>query len=173
MTNQKNILAVQNLSKKLTKAKALVLADYQGLNVEQINELRNEVKKVGGEFEVVKNTLLHLAAKESQHPASEAELEGPTAALWAYEDDPSPFKALDTFIKKNDLPKIKVGFCNKETISLERIKQLANLPGRVDLEAKLVGTLNSPIFGLVNALNWNIRKLLLVLQAKAKKGGEN
>ena len=169
MPTQRKIFTVQNLTEKFKQAKALVLTDYQGLKVEQINALRATVKKAGGEFEVVKNTLLHLAAAEnSQFPASTLQLKGPTAVLWAYSDDPAPLKALDVFIRKTALPKIKIVFWEQEPISLERFRELAELPTRPELEAKLVNILNSPALGLVNALNWNIKKLLFILKEVKK-----
>jgi large subunit ribosomal protein L10 len=169
MPTQRKIFTVQNLTQKLKDAKALVLADYRGLDVSQMNKLRAQIKKAGGEFEVVKNTLLRLAAKESQYPLAEIKFEEPTAALWLYSEDTAPLKALNDFIKETSLPKIKFGFWDQKLISLERIKELASLPGFNELKAKLVSTLQSPLFGLVNGLNWNLRKLVYVLQAK---GGE-
>ncbi|PIU02369.1 50S ribosomal protein L10 [Candidatus Shapirobacteria bacterium CG09_land_8_20_14_0_10_49_15] len=164
MPNQKKVFTVQNLAEKVKQAKGLVLTDYSGLNVGQINQLRDEVKKAGGEYEVVKNNLLCLATKNS--PLSLAALEGPTAALWIYQSDPAPLKALDKFIQQAELPKIKLGFWEGATISEEKISQLANLPGLNELRAKAVAVLLSPIAGLANALNWNIRKLILVLKNK-------
>lgn len=179
MPTQRKIFTVQNLAEKFNQAKALILADYQGLSVAQINELRSEVKKAGGEFEVIKNTLLRLAAKKNKHPVSEIQLKGPLAALWVYSDDPAPLKTIDSFIKKTSRPEIKFGFWEDKSISIERIKELASLPTRAELEAKLVGLTRSPIFGLVIALNWNLKKLLLTIKAAAdsvspaaKKGGE-
>ncbi len=158
MVPQRKLLTVDNLIEKIKQAKALILSDYSGLNVAQISDLRREVKKAGGEFEVVKNTLLRLAAKDLP-----LELAGPTAVLWLYQEDLSPLKALDNFIKKNELPKIKLGFWEGQEITLERVKELANLPGIEELRAKLVGMLQSPISGLHSVLNGNLRKLVLVL----------
>jgi len=144
------------------------LADYSGLKVSQINELRAEIKKAGGEFEVVKNTLLCLAAKNFQFSKSNFQIKGPTVALWLYQDDITPLKSLYGFIKKNELPKIKIGLWNGELIPLEKITQLANLPGINELKTKLIGQLKGPLFRLRQDLNGNIQKLVLVL----KKGGE-
>lgn len=162
MPSQKNIFAVANLAEKVKQAKGMILTDYTGLNVSQISELRAEVKKAGGEYEVIKNNLLCLAIKSSPLPT--AKLTGPTAALWVYESDPAPIKALSEFISKTELPKIKLGFWNGETLSEERIQTLANLPGLNELHSQLVNLLLSPIAGLTNALNWNLRKLILVLK---------
>ncbi len=173
MPTTKKIFTVQNLAEKFKQAKGLILTDYSGLKVSQINELRNEIKKAGGEFEVVKNTLLALAVEKSlpRVPLSGI-LRGPTAALWLYQEDFSPLKALDNFIKRSELPKIKFGFWQGEEISLERIKELANLPGLSELQTRLVSLLQSPSSRLVWALNSNLAKLVFILKTKAG-GGEN
>lgn len=149
----------------------MVLTDYRGLNVTQMAELRRAIKKAGGEFEVVKNTLLELAMKEGlPRKFTEGEpLQGPTAALWTYEDDLAPLKALNDFIKKTDLPKIKLGFWDGQPISIERIKELASLPTMEELKAKLVAFLQSPIYSLNSVLSWDLRKLVCILKTK---GGE-
>jgi len=172
MPTTKKIFTVQNLAEKFKQAKGLILTDYSGLKVSQINELRNEIKKAGGEFEVVKNTLICLAAENSKFKIQNSKLTGPTAALWIYKEDFSPLKALDNFIKRSELPKIKFGFWQGEEISLERISQLANLPGLSELQTKLVSLLQSPSSRLAWALNSNLAKLVFILKAKAG-GGEN
>jgi len=169
MPNTKKIFTVQNLAEKLKQAKGLILTDYSGLNVSQINNLRKEIKKAGGEFEVVKNNLIRLAAQNSQLATNDWQLTGPTAALWIYNQDLSPLKILDNFIKQTELPKIKFGFWEGEVLEKEKISQLANLPGIDHLRAQLLASLQSPTFRLANALSWNLKKLILVLKAK---GGE-
>lgn len=169
MVKSDKVYTVQNLIEKLKQAKAVVLADYHGLKVSQMAELRQNVKKAGGEFEVVKNTLLNRAADETKIKIDPEVLQGPTAVLWAYEDQIVPLKALMDFVKVNDLPKIKFGLLDQVVTPLERIKYLANLPTKEELKVKLVRTLQSPLYGLNNALSWNLRKLIYVLKAK---GGE-
>lgn len=169
MKKSEKIFTVQNLAEKIKQAKALILSDYSGLGVDRINELRREIKKAGGEFEVVKNTLLQLATKDGKWEMGDKKLTGPTAALWLYTENITPLKTLNEFIRKNEAPKIKFGFWNDEQISIEKINQLANLPGMEELRAKLIGVLQSPIYGLANALRWNPTKLVYILKAK---GGE-
>jgi len=170
MPNTKKIFTVQNLAEKFKQANGVVLTDYSGLDVSQVNDLRKEIKKAGGEFEVVKNNLLRLAAQNSQSSNNDWRLSGPTAALWIYNQDLSPLKTLNNFIKQTELPKIKFGFWEGEKISEEKITQLANLPGIDQLRAQLLASLQSPAFRLANSLSWNLKKLILVLKAK---GGEN
>ena len=175
MSTSKKIFAVQNLTEKLKQAKGLVLLNYQGLDVSQMTDLRQEVKKAGGEFEVVKNTLFRLATENEELEGLPRGLDkvetlrGPTAALWIYEDNPAPLRAMQNFIKKSGLPKIKIGFWGERSLSLEQIQELANLPGLKALRAKLVGVLQSPTYGLVNSLGWNIKKLILGLKTLSTK----
>lgn len=171
MPTAKKILNVQNLAEKFKNAVGIILSDYSGLKVNQISELRREIKKTGAEFEVVKNSLLALAAKAGL-PRKFAEgesLRGPTAALWIYQEDFSPLKALDTFIKKTELPKIKLGFWQGESITIERIKELASLPSLEQLQAKLVGTLQSPLFRLQHSLSGNLGKLIMIIKILSTK----
>jgi large subunit ribosomal protein L10 len=173
MTNQRKIFTVQNLTEKLKDAKSLILTDYRGLTVDQISELREKVKESGGELEVVKNTLLARAATEAKVKFEENSLAGPTAVIWAWDDEIAPIKAVYSFSKEAGLPEIKSGLFGNEVILPDKIKELARLPGLEGLRAKLVGTLSSPTYGLVNSLNWNLKKLVYILKARQEsKGGD-
>lgn len=174
MPSQQNINQVKEIQTKLGKAKSVVLADYRGLSVEKISDLRNKVKEAGGELKVNKNRLLKLALKDQNLKLETDEvLTGPTAILYSFKDEIAPIKALYEFFKENDLPKIKVGFLAKEFLAEDQIINLAQLPSREQLQAKLVGTLNGPVFGLVYALKGNLNKLVGVLKSiQEKKGGE-
>ena len=173
MPTQRKIFTVQNLTQKLKDAKTLVLADYQGLSVEQINDLREKTKQAGGELEVVKNRLLKIAAKQAKIPVDDQALSGPTAIVWAWEDVLEPLKVMAKFNKEFGLPKVKSGIFEGEMISAEKVEQLAKIPGRNELEGKLVGVLSSPTYGLVNALQWNLKKLVYVLNSKVKTQKSN
>ena len=170
MPTQRKIFTVQNLTEKFKEAKGLVLTDYRGLNVEQINELRAKVKKVGGQFEVVKNTLLGLAAQNAKTKIDPKILKEPTGVLWLDKNTLKPLKAFFQFIQATDSPKVKFGLLAGVKTSVERLKELASLPTKEELQARLVWILRSPAYSLVNALTWNQKKLLFVL--KNIKGGE-
>ena len=178
MKKSQKYFIVDNLKEKAKQAKALILTDYSGLKVDQINQLRAEIKKDGGEYEVIKNNLLKIATKETALSLEKQNLEGATAALWLYSDDTKPLKSLDNFIKKNERPKIKFGFWGKDLLDEAKFKELANLPGLEELRAKLAGLLKSPLFGLVYNLKGNLSKLVFILKARRftlseAKGGEN
>lgn len=164
MPSDKNVATVNLLKTKISQAKAIVFADASGLSVNLQRELRQKVKLAGGELIVVKNTLLKLAlgAKEL--------LVGPTITLLAYEDEIAPLKALAEFARTHDLPKIKAGFLAKEPLTKDQAEALAALPTKVELLAQAIGSLQSPLFGLVNVLQGNLRKLVYVLKAVNSHG---
>lgn len=163
MPSKKNVATVNLLKTKLKDAKSIVFADASGLSVNLQRELRQAVKLAGGELIVVKNTLLQLALGIKEL------LPGPTITLLAYEDEIAPMKALAEFAKAHELPKIKAGFLAKEPLTKDQVEVLANLPTKIELLAKTVGSLKSPLSGIVNVLAANIRKLVYVLKAVKSK----
>lgn len=171
MVAQKKIFTVQNLTQKINDAKALYLADYRGLDVLQMTDLRKAVKKAGGELEVVKNRLFKLALKDSviKIDLDKFELTGPTVILWANDDEITPLKALVKFAQENSFPDLKIGFFDRELLGVEKVKQLALIPSRKNLEAKLVRIISGPTYGLINALNWNLKRIVLALKSIADK----
>lgn len=166
MPAQAKIEKVKELSDRLDRAKAVVLTDYRGLTVSQLDELRKKVEAAGAEFEVTKNTLLSRSLGEKQVP--DEALEGPTATLFAYEDEVAPLKALQDFIKTYNLPNVKVGFLGKDLLNASQVSELAKLPSREVLLGKLVGSLKGSQYGLVSVLSGNIRKLVYALDAVSK-----
>lgn len=171
MPSQKNIDQVKNIKINLEKSKSVVVANYKGLNVEQMTSLKKQIKQAGGEFLVIKNTLLKIALTSVKYPVSHQpgsgqtsiKFTGPTAILYSYEDELVPLKILYEFFKNNDLPKIKYGFLNKDFLKEDKILELAQLPSQDALKAKLVGVLNSPIYGLVYVLKANLSNLIRVI----------
>jgi large subunit ribosomal protein L10 len=162
---------VSKLAEKLRKAKSIILADYSGLDVASFSDVKNQLEKDEAEFTVAKNTLLHLAAKKAGVEIPTEALKGSTAIVLAYGDEITPIKDLARLEKQYDKPTPKIGFLGKDLLPVERIKQLANLPSKDELKAKVVGTLNSPIYGLVGVLNGNLRNLVYVLSQVQKSKG--
>lgn len=166
MPSQKKIEKVADLSDKFNRAKSVVLTDYRGLTVTQLDDLRKKVEAAGAEYEITKNTLVSRSVGEKKVPAEA--LEGPTATLFSFADEVAPLKALQDFIKVNNLPTIKVGFLGKELLDSARVSELAKLPGKEILLGKLVGSLKGAQYGLVNVLSGNFRKLVYTLDAVAR-----
>lgn len=164
MPSEKNVTTVNLLKTKLKDAKSIVFADASGLSVNLQRELRQKVKLAGGELIVVKNTLLQLALDAGEL------LPGPTITLLAYEDEIAPIKALAEFARTHELPKIKAGFLAKEPLTKDQVETLANLPTKIELIAKVIGSLKSPLSGLANVLQGNLKKLVYVLKAVSEHG---
>lgn len=158
---------VADLSEKVSKAKAMVCADYQGMTHQQMEVLKCSLKKANAEFVVTKNTLLKISLKDN-NIATDQPLEGSTATLFAYQDPVSPIKEVAKTIKALKLPVIKFGWLEGKPISADQVNQLATIAPREVLLAQLVGGMKSPIYGLHRALNWNIQKLVMTLSAIEK-----
>lgn len=156
---------VQDLSVKLAKAKAAFLADYRGLTVDQVNKLRTELRNVGVEYKVVKNTLLRLAAKDTSLECLDSYLQGPTAIAIATGDPVAPAKIMAEFAKTHAKFALKIGALDGKVLSIEDIRALAELPSREVLLAKLLGSLNAPASNMVGVLAAVPRSLVQVLAA--------
>jgi large subunit ribosomal protein L10 len=168
--SNKNIKTLETIKEKQTKSKAAVFIDYRGLGVNKLNELRDKVRDAGGELFVTKNTLLRITYGNDQLSTL---LTGPTAAVFAYEDEVAPLKAVAEFSKENELPTFTAGYFEDKVLSPEEIDQLSKLPGKDELRAKVVGSLAAPLSGMVNVLQGNIRKMVYVLDAiRAQKAQE-
>ena len=173
MPTQRKTDQVKLLKDKLSRAKAIFLAEYRGLTHQQLEQLRRALKKVEAELVVAKNTLVKIAMSENKFAQSDdlaKELKNPTATLFIYGDEIAPIRELAKFMKTLQLPKIKIGVFAGKLANEADFQKLAMLPTREILLAILVGRLNSPIQGLHYALSWNIQRLVTVLSnVKGKK----
>jgi len=159
---------VSELSGKINKASSVILTNYQGLTHKQLEELKKAVKTIDAEFVVTKNSLLKLALEQNQISTDISAFDNPTAVLFTYADIVTPLKELSKMIKALQLPTIKVGILEKQSLTSEQVLKLSTLPTKEVLLSQLVGALKSPIFGLHRALNFNIQKLVMTLGAVAK-----
>ncbi|PIU33618.1 50S ribosomal protein L10, partial [Candidatus Shapirobacteria bacterium CG07_land_8_20_14_0_80_39_18] len=99
MKKQEKIFEVENLTAKVKEAKSVVVADYRGIKVSQMNQLRDKVREIGGELQVVKNNLFYRALDQNNYEIEKTKLDGPSLALFANNDEISPLKALANFGK--------------------------------------------------------------------------
>lgn len=170
MKKQDKIFEVQNLAAKIKDAKTVALVDYRGISASQATELRHKVRESGGDIQVVKNRLFLRALRENSYRVPEKELEGPTLVIFANQDEISPLKTLVDFTKGAEILRLKIGFMAGRILSGEELKRFATLPGKEQLQAQLVGMLAGQPSRLVYALNYNLQKLAIALNAvKAKK----
>lgn len=175
MPTQKKITQVQNLKTDLGKTKSLVVADHTGLNNQQIETLRKNVKKAGGKFTVIKNTLLKIALKDTtfSDKIESKSLSGPTSLVLSFEDEINPLKELVRLAKEYKLPKIKGGALTDRMLTENDILRISDLPPKEILLAQLLGMIKSPHTRLVFALKGNLIKLALVIKAISEKKRSN
>lgn len=144
---------VQEIKSKLEKAEAVILANYQGLNVEEDTELRKKLREAGIEYKVYKNTLTKLAAKKIGIDGIDEYLEGPVSIAIGYEDPTAPARILNNFAKEHKKLELKAGIIQGEIFDTDKIKQLAEIPPREVLLAKLLGSFKAPLSNLAYLLN--------------------
>lgn len=175
MKKQEKIFATQNLTQKIKEAKGVILADYRGLKANQANTLRSQIKKVGAEVQVVKNTLLLRALTEAgllpeaKGKDQVLKLEGPTMALLANEDEITALKAFLLFGKNADVLTLKAGFIEGKILGQEEVSRFASLPNKTELRIKLVGLLTQPTQRLTYDLGFNLQKLVVILKKISKE----
>ncbi len=156
--------AIGELAKRLATSKSLFLTDYAGLTVSEITKLRGELRKDGSSYAVVKNTLFRIAAGDLAAQL-ETFLAGPTGIVFAGEDPIAPAKALKTFSDTVKKVAVKAAYIDGRVVDAKQVDILAKLPPKLELMAKLVGTLANPLRGLVTVLSGNQSGLVRVLNA--------
>lgn len=147
------------LKEKFEKSKLVILADYRGINVEDITKIRSELRKTDCEYLVAKNSTLRFAVKGTDVEAISEHLQGPTAVLFSYDDYVAPSKVLYDYAKGTDFYKIKAGIMDGKIISADEVIKIAKLPSKEMLLTQLATVLLA-----------NIRNLAVVLdQAREKQ----
>jgi large subunit ribosomal protein L10 len=162
--NEKKVKTVEELRDKFGRSKAAILTDYRGLNVADITELRKKLREQGVEFKVVKNTLTRIAIKDFNYNLDQF-LEGPTAIAFSYKDPVAPAKVLVDFAKAHKELEIKAGVVEGKVLNSDMIADLSKMPPREELLAKAVGSIQSPLYGIVGVLQGTLRNLVYTLQA--------
>jgi large subunit ribosomal protein L10 len=150
---EKKQAVVDSLNGKLKKASAFYVADFSGLNVKRVTELRSRLRKEGIEYIVVKNTLAERAMADLGLPYIGEHLKGPTALVIGQGDAVTAAKVLSDFAKENDnRPSVKGGIVDRKAVTSSEVSRLAKLPPREQLLAELAGALEAPMAQLASAL---------------------
>ena len=136
---------VSGIKDKFDRAKTVVFVDYRGLTVAEDTELRNQLRKAGVEYAVLKNTMINFAIQDAGVDEVKAHLEGPTAVAFGYEDMIAPAKILSEFAKKSKKLTIKCGVCDGSYLDDAGVQALANLPSKEVLIARLMGSMMSSV----------------------------
>jgi large subunit ribosomal protein L10 len=162
---------VAELAERLRSTDTLIVADYRGLSVTDINKLRGELLEHGARFTVVKNTLTRRAAEEAGADALLALLDGPTAiAFLESEGDPvAVAKALSTAARETRVLEIRGGILDGQQIGEDEVKNLATLPPADVLRGQLVSAVSGPLMSVVGLFTAPLRDLVNVLDARIKQ----
>ena len=173
MKKSEKEIFITSMKDRLEKARATFLVDYQGLDVESLNGLRNELRKVDAEFQVVKNRLLKIASKETETAAMTDHFVGPCALAISYEDAVAPAKVLVNQSKEHSKLEIKAGQISGKIIDFEGIKRLAELPSRDVLLAQVLCAMQGVPTSLVRVLSGVMANLVNVLKAIENQKNDN
>jgi large subunit ribosomal protein L10 len=162
---------VDKVTAQIAESKAMVFVDFRGLSVEQMTELRSDLRSKGISVKVLKQKLLGIAAKNAGAEIDEISLKNHPLAIAFGQDEVEPAKAIYAFTKKFESMQMVGGALNGKMISMEELKALASMPSREEMYAKIVGSLASPLRGIVGVLGGNLRGLVSVLNqvAESKK----
>lgn len=162
---------VQEIADKMKNAQGTVVVDYRGLNVEEVTELRKKARENNIDYKVYKNSMMRFAAKEAGVEGLLDVLVGPTAIAFCEDDPVAPAKLINDFAGEHKALEIKAGVVEGKVLDVAGVKELAELPPREVLVAKVLGGLNAPISGFTNVLNANLKGLVVALNAIAEQKG--
>ena len=169
MPTSEKVDKVDELTAAMSNAKAIYLADFTGLDVAKVTGLRNKLRDAEVGYQVVKNRLAKRAAAEAGISGLDEHLIGPTAIAFSTEDPIAPAKILQDFADEDDTFSIKTGFMDGRVLSPDEIKALSKLPSREELLGKVLGSVQSPMYGLAGVLNGLLRNLVGVVAAIEEK----
>ena len=164
----KKVAIVAEVKEKVDRAKAMIFTDYTGLTHKQLEELKKSIRKADAEYVVAKNTLIKIALGDKVADQGD-KFQKPTGTMFLFGDIVAPLKALAKMIKETEKPGIKFGIVDGKIVTDKDVVKLATLPSREVLLAQLAGMLKSPIQGLHRAMQWNMQKLVMTLNAVAQQ----
>ncbi|MBP5093031.1 MAG: 50S ribosomal protein L10 [Abditibacteriota bacterium] len=166
------VAAINEIKDMLSGASAVILTDYQGLDVKSISDFRKKLHEAGAQYKVIKNNLFILAVKDTVNEPLGENLAGPTGILYTEDDPVAAAKVLQPFTKGAKKIGVKGGVVDGTYFDEKQVMQLASIPSKQELYAKVVGGLQAPITGLVGTLQQMISGLVFTLQAVADAKSE-
>jgi large subunit ribosomal protein L10 len=153
---------VDDLADRLGRSSIAIVTDYRGLSVAEMLDLRRRLRSANVEYRVSKNTLTRFAADKAEKPAMKADLEGPTAIAFGYDDAASAAKAVQDYVRASRVLRVKGAMLGDR-----------RLAGRPELQARLVGTFQAPMSSLIGTVNGLLTQLVYVFDQRAQQVGQN
>ena len=166
ITREKKETLVTGYTEKLRRSQAVIVTEYRGLTVKQLQPLRRELRAVESEMVISKNTLLARALRDLGLPAPDSLLSGPTAVAFCFGDLAAPAKVLSKYVRDTKILVLRGGMIGQSVFDETGVQTLSELPSKGQMRAQVVGVLQSPLSGLVNVLAGPMRGLMTVLNAR-------
>jgi large subunit ribosomal protein L10 len=166
MRRQEKIDVIAELKDTLNKVASLIVADYRGLTVEQVNGLRSEIRKADCSYRVVKNTLFKRAIAGTELEGLTPLFSGPTAIAYSFQDPVAPAKIIDKFAGDLKHLDVKGGFLDGELLDEGAVKSLASMKGKDELRAELLATFMAPAESFVRLTNAVAQNFVYLMKAR-------
>lgn len=166
LTKEQKQKIIEELEEKIARKKAIIFVDFTGLKIKELSDLRRKLKSTGNELKVAKKTLMGIAFKKAGLKVESRKLKGEVALVFGFKDEISPAKIVWQHSENNPNLKILGGIIESkgyEFLKTEEIIELAKLPTKEELLQRLIGSLASPISGLINVLQGNMRSFLYII----------
>jgi large subunit ribosomal protein L10 len=165
---QEKVETVEEFKSRLDGVKTVLVTEYRGLTVQQLSDLRKQLRGVSAQYKIVKNRLAKLAMTDSSLSQLGPHLKGPTGMVISKEDPVVVAKALHTFARTNQALAIKAGFVEGQVLPASELKALSELPTKEAIRAQIIGAIEGPLAQLVGLLNAAPRELAFVLSERGK-----
>ena len=170
--NRKDEL-VSQYTDLIGRSSALFMAEYSGMSVKAMEELRLKVYEANGAVHVTKNTLLELALNQAERPVPSDFMAGQLTTSFALDTAPALAKALVDYAKKNERFTLKGGLLGNDYLTAKDVEALADLPSLPELRSQIMGLINAPARNIASTLASGVRQLVNVIDAYAKNENEN
>ena len=162
---------IEELADKLDRSSIAIVTDYRGLTVADMQTLRRRLRDVGVEYQVAKNTLTRFAADRVNKTAIHADLEGPTAIAFGYDDPAAAARAMQDYLRTSRVLRVKGGIIGNRHLAPDQIESLAALPPKPQLQARVVGTIQGPMASLVGAMNSLLSQIAYIVDQRVEQLG--
>lgn len=172
MPTERKTETISELETKIGDAPLMILADYRGLTVADLQGLRGQLRGVGAEFRVAKNTLTRIAANNRGISGLDANLEGPTALVFTGTDVVGPAKIIGDFVRSSRILTVKAALLEGKVVAADQVEAIATLPPKEEMIATIIGALDAPMASLVQALDFSVYEFTSLLDARIAQMGD-